>query len=164
MQLARIVRHLMVLPGAVKRAFPPAAMEAIAQAIARGEKQHGGEVRFAVEAALDTPELFAGRSARERAIDVFAQLRVWDTERNNGVLVYLLLADHDIEIVADRGLNAVPAAEWEAICKTMEEGLRRGRFHEAVVRGVDAVSQVLSRHSPQRAGDANELSDRPSVV
>lgn len=164
MDLSRVARHLIVLPGAVKRAFPPAAMAAVEEAIARGEKTHSGEVRFAVEAALDTAALLAGQSARERALEVFSQLRVWDTAQNNGVLVYLLLADHDIEIVADRGLNAVPAAEWEAICRAMEEALRRGGFQAAVERGIEAVSRLVARHFPRRAGDANELPDRPAVV
>src|ERR671914_2923428 len=121
MDLGRIARHLLAMPGALKRAFPPATMAAIEQAIAAGEREHRGEVRFAAEAALDVPVLFAGQSARERAIDVFSQLRVWDTAENNGVLIYLLLADRDIEIVADRGINAkLSEGEWEAICHHME--------------------------------------------
>lgn len=140
-------------------------MAAIEEAIARGEAAHSGEVRFAVEAALDPAALLAGRSARERAIDVFSELRVWDTADNNGVLIYLLLADRDIEIVADRGVDAkVTPVEWEAICRTMEERLRRGEFQDAVVRGVDAVSRVLQQQFPRLTGDANELPDRPAVV
>jgi uncharacterized membrane protein len=164
MNLRRIVRHLLVMPGALKRAFPPATMAAIEQAIASGEREHSGEVRFAAEAALDAPALFAGQSARERAIDVFSQLRVWDTAENNGVLIYLLLADRDIEIVADRGLNAVSSKDWQAICETMEGRLRRGEFEQAIVAGIEAVSRVLARHFPPRAGDRNELADRPAIV
>jgi uncharacterized membrane protein len=162
---SRIARHLIGLPGAVKRAFPPAAMAAIEEAIARGEAAHSGEVRFAVEAALDPAALLAGRSARERAIDVFSELRVWDTAENNGVLIYLLLADRDIEIVADRGADAkVNAREWEAICRVMEEALRRGEYQQALVQGIEAVSALLARHFPRREGDRNELPDRPAVV
>jgi uncharacterized membrane protein len=164
MNLRRIARHLVVMPGALKHAFPPAAMAAIEQAIATSEREHSGEVRFAAEAALDVPGLFAGQSARERAIDVFSQLRVWDTAENNGVLIYLLLAERDIEIVADRGLNAVSAKDWQAICETMETGLRRGDFQQAIVAGIEAVSRLLARHFPPRAGDRNELADRPAVV
>jgi uncharacterized membrane protein len=164
MDLGRIARHLLAMPGALKRAFPPATMAAIEQAIAAGEREHRGEVRFAAEAALDVPVLFAGQSARERAIDVFSQLRVWDTAENNGVLIYLLLADRDIEIVADRGLNAVTAKDWQAICETMEAGLRRGEFQRAVIEGIEAVSRLLARHFPPRAGDRNELADRPAIV
>jgi uncharacterized membrane protein len=165
MDLNRIVRHLLVLPGAVKRAFPPTAMKAIEQATARGESLHGGEVRFAVEPALEPAALLRGLSARERALEVFSQLRLWDTDERNGVLIYLLLADRDIEIVADRGVNAkVRADQWEAICRTMEASLRRGQYGEAVVAGVDAVSRLLAAHFPRRPGDRNELPDRPVAL
>jgi uncharacterized membrane protein len=162
MDLARLARHLVVLPGAVKRAFPPSAMSAIEQAIAESERQHGGEVRFAVEPALDTSALLAGQTARERAIEVFSLLRLWDTSERNGVLIYLLLADRDIEIVADRGVNAkVASAEWEGICRTMEQGLKAGRNGEAVVAGIQRVSALLAHHFPRHADDRNELPDRP---
>jgi uncharacterized membrane protein len=164
MDLRRIARHLLALSGAVSRAFPASAMAAIAQAIAKSEREHGGEIRFAVEPALDTRPLLAGQSARERALEVFSLLRLWDTDERNGVLIYLLLADRDIEIVADRGLNVVQAAEWEAICKSMEQALRRGEFREGVMDGVHAVSGLLARHFPRRAGDRNELPDRPVAL
>ena len=165
MELARISRHLLALPGSVKRALPPAAMATIEQAIGASESQHSGEVRFAVEPALDPPALLRGQSARERAIEVFSLLRLWDTAERNGVLIYLLLADRDIEIVADRGLSAkVSAQEWEAICREMEAGLKQGRHGAAVVSGIDAVSRLLARHFPRRAGDRNELPDRPVTL
>jgi uncharacterized membrane protein len=165
MDLSRIARHLFVLPGAVKRAFPASAMAAIEQAIAKGEREHSGEVRFAVEPGLDTEALLAGESARERAIEVFSLLRLWDTDARNGVLIYLLLADRDIEIVADRGVSAkVDPSEWEAICRTMEAALTRGRYGEAVVAGIEAASRLLARHFPRRAGDRNELPDRPVAL
>jgi uncharacterized membrane protein len=165
MKLARIARHLLVLPGAVARAFPPAAMAAIEQGIARSEGAHGGEIRFAVEPALDTAPLFADQPARERALEVFSLLRLWDTEDRNGVLIYLLLAERDIEIVADRGVNAkVSAAEWEGICQTMEAELRRGDFTKGVLEGIEAVSRLLAKHFPRRAGNRNELPDRPVAL
>jgi uncharacterized membrane protein len=165
MELARIARHLIAMPGAVRRAFPPAAMAAIEQAVARSETQHRGEVRFAVEAALDVSGLIAGQSARARAIEVFSQLGVWDTDDNNGVLIYLLLADRDVEIVADRGINAVVGAqEWEAICRAMEAALRRREFEPAVLGAIEAVTRLLARHFPPRAGDRNELANRPVSV
>lgn len=158
MDLKRIARHLL----RIGRAFPDSAMTAVEQAIGKSEKLHRGEVRFAVEDSLDGMALFAGQSARERAIEVFSLLRVWDTEENNGVLIYLLLADHDIEIVADRGINAkVSADEWESICHAMEAALRRGELGAAVVAGVEEVSRLLARHYPPRPGDRNELADRP---
>lgn len=165
MDLRRITRHLLMLPGAVSRAFPPSAMAAIEDAIARGEREHSGEVRFAVEPALDTSALVAGESARARAIEVFSLLRLWDTDERNGVLIYLLLADRDIEIVADRGVAAnVNASDWEAICRDMEASLRNGDYGTAVVRGIEAVSRLVARHFPRRAGDRNELPDRPVAL
>ena len=165
MNLRRIARHLLVLPGAVSRAFPASVMQAIEQAIGQSESEHSGELRFAVEPALDTSALLAGESARERAIEVFSLLRLWDTDARNGVLIYLLLADRDIEIVADRGVAAkVNASEWEAICRDMEASLRNGDHGTAVVRGIEAVSRLVARHFPRRAGDRNELPDRPVAL
>jgi len=165
MNLARIARHLFGMPGAVGRAFPAAAMAAIELAVQRGEKTHRGEIRFAVEAALDGPALFAGQTARERALEVFSRLRVWDTEENNGVLIYLLLADRDVEILADRGVSArVASAEWEQICRRMEAALSRGQFGHASVAAIEEVSRLLARHYPPRPGDRNELPDKPVVV
>ena len=106
------------------------------------------------------------RSARERAIELFSLLRLWDTDESNGVLIYLLLADRDIEIVADRGVSAkVGAAEWEAICREMETALRRGEYGEAVVRGIEAVSRLLARHFPRKApATATNCPDRPATL
>jgi uncharacterized membrane protein len=163
MDLARIARHLLVLPGAARRAFPAAAMAAIQEAISRSETQHSAELRFAVEPALDPAALFNGQSARERALEVFSLLRLWDTDQRNGVLIYLLLADRDIEIVADRGVKAA-ADEWEAICREMEAALRREQYDEAVVGGIEAASRLLARHFPRRSGDRNELPDRPVML
>jgi uncharacterized membrane protein len=165
MELKRIARHLFALPGALDRRFPAAAMSAIEKAIAHSEAQHRGEVRFAAEAALDATALLAGQAARERALEVFSELRVWDTEENNGVLIYLLLADHDIEIVADRGINAkVSAAEWEQICRRMESAMARGEFGPAILAGIEEISQLLARYYPPRPGDRNELPNKPAVM
>lgn len=161
--MRRALRHLLALPGAVARAFPAAAMSAIEGAIRESEKRHGGEIRFAVEAALHPGELWHGVTARARAIAVFSELGVWDTEQNNGVLLYLLLADRDVEIVADRGFNAkVTAEEWEEVCRRMEGALRQGRAADAVIAGVDALSRILARHFPPLAADRNELPDAPA--
>ncbi len=140
-------------------------MSRIEQAIALSETRHGGQIRFAVEHALDTSSLLQGESARERALEVFSALRVWDTQHNNGVLIYLLLADHDVEIVADRGIyGLVGASGWEAVCHAMESALRDGEFERAVLIGIDRVSQILETHYPGASGRANELSDRPVVL
>lgn len=144
--------------------FPAASMERIAAAIADGETRHRGEVCFAVEAALDWRDVLRGVQARARALDAFARLRVWDTAANNGVLVYLLLADHRIEIVADRGLaGVVSEAQWRGVCLLMEERLRAGEYTDAVVDGIAASGDLLAAHFPQSPGgvDEDELPNAP---
>ena len=117
-------------------------LAAIEQAIKAGEATHSGQVRFVVEGALDGAPLFRNQPARERALDIFSQLRIWDTAHNNGVLIYLLLADRDVEIVADRGIDAkVGAAGWEKICAAMETDFRAGNFERGVIKGIEAVSR-----------------------
>jgi uncharacterized membrane protein len=149
----------------MKQAFPPHTMRAIEAAIKESETTHFGEIRFAVEAALDPMALLQGRSARERALEVFSQLRVWDTERNNGVLIYLLLADRDVEIVADRGIHLdVGPQGWEVICREMEQAFRQGRFEQGVVEGIHAVSRHLVRYYPASGGNVNELPDKPVIL
>ncbi len=161
----RVARHLLALPGAVARAFPAPALKNIEEAIAQSEKQHGGEIRFAVEPSLDPLPLFRGETARQRAIEVFSEQGVWDTERNNGVLLYILLADHDVEIVADRGFNGkVEETEWEAVCRAMEASLRAGRYEAAVLGAIAGITMLIARHFPVEAGDRNELPDRPVRV
>jgi uncharacterized membrane protein len=161
----RWLRHLFSGAWRVRRAFPPSAMQAIEAAIRACETSHRGEIRFAVEAGLDIAPLLRGQTARERAIEVFSSLRVWDTERNNGVLIYLLLADHDVEIVADRGIDRRVGFEgWQEICTNMEALLRAGRFEDGVRAGVQAVSGELARHYPPRGDDHNELPDAPVVL
>jgi uncharacterized membrane protein len=165
MRLRRILTHLLTTAWSVRRAFPVRLLDAIEQTTGECEATHAGQIRFAVEHSLDLPELLRGESARERAVDVFSLLRVWDTEQNNGVLIYLLLADHDVEIVADRGIHArVGADAWERICQSMEAAFRRGDFESGVLGGIRAVSEHLQRHYPAQGGRANELPDRPAVL
>ncbi|HZH43137.1 MAG TPA: TPM domain-containing protein [Lysobacter sp.] len=161
----RLFRHLFAPSTA--RMFPEASVQRIADAIAEGERRHRGEVCFAVEAALPPAAVWAGMDARARALEVFSQLRVWDTEANNGVLLYLLLADHRIEIVADRGFHdRVGADDWRAICAAIEQRLRAGRAEEAVLHGIAAITDCVARHFPRAEGehDHNELPDRPHVL
>jgi uncharacterized membrane protein len=161
----RMFRHLLKPEWAVGRAFTPASLADIEAAIRESERWHTGEIRFAVEAALDVWALVRGHTARERAIEVFSELRVWDTEANNGVLIYLLLADRDVEIVADRGLNElVPPEGWEDICREMEQAFREGRFREGVLAGMATVSGLLIRHFPHTGANLNELPDRPVTL
>jgi uncharacterized membrane protein len=161
----RIVRHLVSDQRSVRNRFPKNSLAAIEEAIRRSEGTHRGEIRFAVEASLDWGPLFRGQTARQRSIEVFSQLRIWDTEENSGVLIYLLLADRDVEIVADRGINArVGAAEWERICREIETAFRGGRFEEGVVGGIAAITEHLTRYFPARKGDQDELSNAPVVL
>ncbi|MGH8678223.1 MAG: TPM domain-containing protein [Burkholderiales bacterium] len=165
MHFIRALRHLLPSAWSVRRMFPPSSLARIEQAIGASEQRHRGQIRFAVEAALHPLMVLRGGSGRERAIDVFSQLRVWDTEHNNGVLIYLLLADRDVEIVADRGVHArVGEKAWEAICRDMERALRAGDAQAALLDGINAVSHILEQHYPASAAGHNELPDRPVVI
>jgi len=165
MGIKRIGRHLVAHRWRVRRIFPPDVMAVIERAIKAGEATHSGQLRFVVEGALDGAPLFRDQPARERALDVFSQLRIWDTAANNGVLIYLLLADRDVEIIADRGIDAlVGAAGWEDICKAMETEFRAGDFPRGAIRGIDAVSRHLAAHFPRHGGGKNELPDAPVVM
>jgi uncharacterized membrane protein YgcG len=165
MSFTRIGRHLLGNRERVRKAFPPKALAAIEQAIKASEASHAGQIRFVVEGALDGAPLLRNQSARARAIDVFAQLRIWDTEHNNGVLIYLLLADRDVEIVVDRGIDAkVGAPGWEAICRMMEAEFRSGQFERGVIAGINAVTQHLAAHFPNHGRAVNELPDAPVVL
>lgn len=166
MMLQRIFRHLVSSQWQARRAFPKPALTAIEQAIKRMEALHRGELRFVVEAALSPGEIWDKKTARARAIDVFSTLRIWDTEHNNGVLIYLLMADHSVEIVADRGINAkVNAQEWEHITQTMEVEFRQARFESGAVRGIEAVGRCLAQYFPVLNGvPNNELGDQPVIL
>lgn len=160
MSLQRWFRHMATGRWQVNRAFPPSRLQAIEQAIRDGEAVHGGEVRFAVEGALDHAALRAGLTPAQRALDVFSLLRIWDTNDRNGVLVYVLLADHAVEIIADRGIHArVGNDGWEAICQQMEAGFRAGDPETAVTTGIRAVNTLLQQHFPDSETRPNELPD-----
>jgi uncharacterized membrane protein len=161
----RMWRHLVTDRSDVQRAFPPQELVRVENAIAEGELRHAGQVCFALEAALPVARVWQGTTPRERALEVFGLLRVWDTERNDGVLVYVLLADRDVEIVADRGIHArVGPAAWEAICVGMEAALREGRYAEGIAQGVAAIADLLALHSPREGAVRNELSDKPIIL
>ncbi|MGE8279531.1 MAG: TPM domain-containing protein [Stenotrophomonas sp.] len=161
----RWLRHLFA--PAAQSAFPPASLDRIAQAIAEGERRHGGQVMFAVESDLSLGMLWQGVTARQRAEHAFAVLRTWDTQANNGVLIYLLLADHAIEIVADRGLRVlVDQTQWQQVCDHLRQQLNEQGREAAVLAAVAEVSQLLAAHfPPDPAGrSANELPDRPQLL
>lgn len=160
--MIRWLNHVLAQSNAARR-FPPATLDAIQHAIAASEHLHLGEICFAVEGGLPPREIFAGRRPRERALEVFARLRVWDTEQNTGVLVYILLADHAIEIVADRGIAAkVGENEWAEICALMQRDFARGEYQSGALAGVAAISEILARHFPADGlRNPDELPDRP---
>ena len=165
MQLHRFVQHTWASHWQLHRAFPAPSLAAIESAVGNHETLHGGEIRFAVEAGLGPVAVWQGQSARDRALQVFSQLRVWDTEHNNGILIYVLLADRAVEIVADRGIHAVAgSATWQAICTQMERAFSKAEFRAGALEGIDAVSKVLETRYPQKSRHGNELSDAPMLL
>jgi uncharacterized membrane protein len=165
MGIKRIGKHLLANRSRVRRAFPAKTLANIEQAIKASETTHAGQIRFVVEGALDGAPLLRNQSARGRALDVFSHLRIWDTTHNNGVLIYLLLADRDVEILADRGIDVlVSTTEWQTICDMMEDEFRRRNFEAGVIKGIEAVSRHLAQHFPKRGTDRNELPDAPVVI
>jgi len=161
----RLWRHIVTDRGDIHRALPPSELGRIERTISDGELRHAGQVCFAIEAALPLTRVWRGVKPRERALEVFGALRVWDTEGNDGVLIYVLLADRAVEIVADRGIHAYVGDDgWNAICRTMEASFRQGRYADGIEQGVRAVSDLLVQHSPRTGGERNELSDKPIVL
>lgn len=165
MSPARFLRHLFFTRSTTRRYFTPQVLGQIETVIREVEAQHAGEIRFVVETALDMVELLQDLSPRRRALQVFGHLGVWDTERNNGVLIYLLLADHVVEIVADRGIAPrVPQSEWDGVCREMERCFREKRFGEGSVAGIRGVGRLLSRHFPKGTAGADELPNQPVLL
>jgi uncharacterized membrane protein len=163
MNATRFLRHLFFTRWITRRRFTPRVLGDIEAAIREAESLHAGEIRFAVETALDLAELMQDLPPRRRALQVFGQLGVWDTAHNNGVLIYLLLADRVVEIVADRGIAArIAQSEWEGVCRRMERHFRAGRFGEGSVAGIREVGGLLGRHFPGRAAD--ELPNQPVLL
>lgn len=165
MDWSRLRRHLFTLPGAGRRAFPGKVRRTIALAVAAGERRHRGEVRFVIERRWPAEALRRGQTTRERAVELFGQLRVWDTEDNSGVLIYLLLAEHRIEILADRGINrAVGADTWTGICQRMSAAFQAGEFEAGALAGIQEVHDILAAHFPAGDHNPNELPDEPVLI
>jgi uncharacterized membrane protein len=165
-KLQRLFRHRWLDEHDARRAVPPDMVQRLMQRVAASERRHSGEIRIHVEAGLPLSYLWRGATARERAVALFGKLQVWDTEHNNGVLIYLLLAEHAIELVADRGVNRhVPQHEWQAMVHRMGAAFRDGRFEDGLTQALEEVSAVLVQHFPLAEGTANpnELPDEPSV-
>jgi uncharacterized membrane protein len=166
-KLGRLWRHRSTDEAAVRRVLPPDALERLQARVAASERRHTGEIRLCIEAGLPVSYLWRGAPARERAIMLFGKLRVWDTEQNNGVLIYLLLAEHAIEIVADRGIDRhVDAQAWRAMAQRMGAAFRDGRFEDGLTQALEEVSALQMAHFPRAEGEAdrNELPDAPVVI
>jgi uncharacterized membrane protein len=164
-RIARAWRHVSSSTAQARRAFPRATLDAIAAAIAAGEQTHRGEVRLVVEKGLPFDEVWEGVSNRQRALDLFADYGVWDTEDNCGVLIYINLAEHKVDIVADRGIDRkIDAATWQAICQTLTAGFKQGQFHQATLAAIDAVNALLRQHFPANGSRPNELPDQPILI
>lgn len=163
--LSRLIRHLRTTTADGRRAFPEAALKAIEDAIAHGETRHRAEVRLVIEPSLSLQAVLNGMSPRERARQLFAQYGVWDTEENCGVLIYINLADHQVEIVADRGVGRVISpGDWEAICRTMTSGFARGEYRDSVIAALGELNTLLQRHYPDDGSTHNQLSNKPVML
>jgi len=165
-RFARILRHRWLDERDLARALDDATLARIEARVAASERRHSGEIRVCAEAGLPLSYLWRGATARERAVTMFGKLRVWDTEHNNGVLIYLLLAEHRIEIVADRGLNQrVSPSQWQEVMGRMRASFRRGQFEAGLNDAIDAVDALLVHHFPLAPGEVNpnELTDRPHL-
>lgn len=163
MKMRRLLKHLSTSRPATRRAFSPATLQEIETTIKTCEQRHGGEIRFAIESALHPRAVLQGLTPRQRALQLFAQLHVWDTYANNGVLIYVLHADKDVEIVADRGLNGlVTPAQWQAVCTKMEQAFKTRDYRTGCLEGIEAASRLIAQHFPTR--DRNELPDGPTVI
>jgi len=163
--LSRLIRHLTTTTGLGRRAFPAETLKAIEEAITDGEKLHRAEVRVIVEPALTMFAVMNGVTPRERARELFAHYGVWDTEENCGVLVYINLADHQVEIVADRGIGrTVAAQDWQAICRTMTQGFARGDYHDSTLAALAQLNALLQEHYPDDGSARNQLADRPVML
>jgi uncharacterized membrane protein len=165
MKPPRLLRHLFSTRWSTRRHFGPKVLADVEAAIREVESQHAGEIRFVVETALDLRELWRDLAPRQRALQVFGQLGVWDTAHNNGVLIYLLLADHVVEIIADRGISTrIAQAQWSEVCGEMQRHFAAGRFSEGSVAGIRSVGRLLAQHFPGRPRGADELPNQAVLL
>jgi uncharacterized membrane protein len=163
--ITRLWKHLSTTEATGRRMFPAHTLKAIETAIAEGETRHRAEVRMIVESALDVQAVLNGVSPRERARELFAHYRIWDTEENCGVLVYVNLADHQVEIVADRGVGRViTARDWQAVCRQMTQGFAHGDSHDSVIAALGQLNALLQQHYPDDGSRRNQLPDKPILL
>lgn len=164
-KFSRALRHLLSTRYSGRKAFPCATLTAIQQAITAGESVHRAEIRLIVEPSLELSAVLAGIGSRDRAHELFAQYGIWDTEENCGILIYIDLADHQVEIVADRGIaRLIPAHHWQAVCKTMTTGFARGEYHDSVIAGIRQLNTVLHDYFPEGEAQSNQLSNQPILL
>jgi uncharacterized membrane protein len=165
-RVLRLFRHLLASPRRLRRSFTPDVLNDVQRAITTTEREHGGEIRFVAEHALHPGVVLAGLAPRVRALEIFGQLRVWDTEANNGILIYVLFADRAVEILADRGIaHRVPQDEWNALCREVEAEFAAGSFRGGSLRAIEGAAALLRRHFPAaHAKGANELPDQPVLL
>ncbi|MEE9310595.1 MAG: TPM domain-containing protein [Cocleimonas sp.] len=165
MNFTRTLKHLFYPGWWLRRDFPASDLAKIESTIKSSESKHSGEIRFAIESSLPLKALWNDELTNERALEVFSLLKVWDTEDNNGVLIYILLADHKVEITADRNINKVVGqAKWQRICKIMESHFRAGNFGEGAVKGIEEIGKELEKHFPIVGNDKNELPNKPVIL
>ncbi len=164
-KIKRLLRHLTTTRATGRHTFPAHTLKAIQTTIAQGEAQHRAEIRLIVEPALTLRDVMSGMSARERARELFAHYRIWDTEENCGILIYINLADHKVEIITDRTAGrALDASDWQAVCQTMTHGFARGDFHDSAVAALSQLNALLKTSFPANGLPQNELSNRPLVL
>jgi uncharacterized membrane protein len=163
--IKRWFSHAFMPPWRWRMLFPKTVLGDIENAVKHSEYQHGCELRFAVENALALGQVWRGVSARQRAIEVFSNLRVWDTEQNSGVLIYLLLADREVHIIADRGIaRYVAQSEWNSIAEVMQKAFLHGDFLSGSLQGIERITMLLATHFPPGEYNSDELSNKPVIV
>ena len=164
-KIKRWCTHTFATSGRVRKLFPKTTLKAIEMAIAQSESHHSGELRFVIENSLTMRQIWSGLSSQQRAVDIFSNLRVWDTEENSGVLIYLLLAERTVQIIADRGINKkVPQSEWDLIVQAMQNRFRQGDFQAGSITGIERITALLAHHFPADADNPNELPDAPVIL
>lgn len=165
MDFKRILRHLLIPAWRVKQRFPEAMLTDIEAAIRHSESAHRGEIGLAIEGGLGLGELWRGMTPRQRAVDAFASLRIWDTEENTGVLLYIQYADRAVEIVADRGIaRHVPTERWQAICRALEARFGAGDYAGGCAAAVAEIGTLIAAHFPKTDGNPDELPNRPMIL
>lgn len=164
-KLSRWLKHAFMPPWCWHLSFPVDVLKDIEKAVKHSESQHSGELRFAIENALSPSWVWLGMTAHHRATEIFSNLRVWDTEENSGVLIYIELADHEVHILADRGISkCVAESEWDRIAQLMKHEFQQGRFREGSLQGIQEITRLLAKHFPANSDNTNELPNRPVII